>query len=333
MKLSPNGLRRRLDVEPLGDARWARVERAVLDASADLAVRRVATGATVVPAPRWRPAAAMLVLAGAVAAIAGGLAWRALTPESREGATRVETAAIGSRVEFGESTIDVGPTSTVRLAGDASHGVVVTLDQGRVECDVAPRLGRPPYLVEAGSVEVRVVGTHFVVSRTGDAIAVDVQRGEVEVTSNGERAFVNAGAHWPTPAPTPAPIPAPAASPAAPPPATAPSVDAPAGHAGPVELRPSAPQAARASSGASPREQYEAASKLEAQQPEEAIALYRDLARQGGSWGENALFAAGRLEADQGDRDVARHLLRSYLARFPSGPNANDARQLLDRLR
>jgi transmembrane sensor len=296
----------------------------VLDAG--VAEAMVEHHATPDAAPRWRLAAGLLVLAGALAAIGGGLAWRALQPEAREGATRVETAANGSRVEFGESTIDVGPTSTVRLAGDDSHGVVVTLDIGRVECDVTPRRGRPPFVVEAGSVEVRVVGTHFVVARSGDAIAVDVQRGQVEVTSNGQRSLVSAGAHWPASPEVSLPAPAAAA-------ATPPVPEASMGHGAPVEPRATPSPATRTSMSLTPRDQYEAASKLEAQQPAAAIALYRELAHQGGAWGENALFAAGRLEADRGDQDDARRLLREYLARYPAGPNANDARQLLDRLR
>ena len=335
MKLSRNALDRqvapgsgglKLEIEPLADARWARVERAVLDATlAEAIAERPATRDAT---PRWRLAAGLLVLAGALAAIAGGLTWRVLQPEARGGATRVETAANGSRVEFGESTIDVGPTSAVRLAGDDSRGVVVTLDSGRVECDVTPRRGRPPFVVEAGSVEVRVVGTHFVVARTGDAIAVDVQRGQVEVTSNGQRSLVSAGSHWP---PSSASIqqPAPVAAAANAPPAREPNV----GHAAPIEARSSTPTTTRATTSLSPREQYEAASRLEAQQPTAAIALYRELAHQGGAWGENALFAAGRLEADRGDQDDARRLLGEYLVRYPAGPNANDARQLLDRLR
>lgn len=314
----------KIEIEPLSEARWARVERAVLEAAVAGPVEpRVAAPD---PAPRWRLSAGLLVLAGALAAIAGGLAWRALQPDSRGGATRVETAANGSRVEFGESTIDVGPASAVRLAGDDSHGVVVTLDSGRVECDVTPRRGRPPFLVEAGSVEVRVVGTHFVVARTGDSIAVDVERGQVEVTSNGARSLVSAGAHWPA-SPEPTPEPSPAAAPA-----DAPARESSPGRSAPVETR-ATPAPTRAAAGLSPREQYEAASKLEAQQPAAALALYRELVRQGGAWGENALFAAGRLEADRGDHDDARRLLGEYLARYPAGPNANDARQLLDRLR
>jgi hypothetical protein len=327
---------KKLELEPLSEARWARVERAVLDASITAAhAERAVAQRPVAERPRWRLAAGFLVLAGALAAIGGGVAWRVLQPDARGGATRVQTAANGSRVEFGESTIDVGPTSEVRLSGDDSHGVVVTLDRGRVECDVTPRRGRPPFVVEAGSVEVRVVGTHFVVARTGDAIGVDVQRGQVEVTSNGQRSLVSAGARWPSSAPV-----APDASIVA---ATALATGA--GYAAPVETRalpPPPPRTAaslsrrdpsEAASSLSPRDQYEAASKLEAQQPAAAIAQYRELAHQGGAWGENALFAAGRLEADRGDQDEARRLLVEYLTRYPSGPNANDARRLVDRLR
>lgn len=320
-KMAPPSGAMKIELEPLSEARWARVERAVLDAGA--LGERLAPDVT----PRWRLAAGLLVLAGALAAIAGGLAWRALQPETRGGATRVETAANGSRVEFGESTIDVGPTSAVRLAGDDSHGVIVTLDTGRVECDVTPRRGRPPFLVEAGSVEVRVIGTHFVVARTNDSIVVDVQRGQVEVTSNGQRSLVSAGSHWPASSDVAAEAPPPLGAPAAP------ARDTSAGHGVPAETHAAAPAPIRAVPSLSPREQYEAASKLEKQQPAAAIAQYRELAHQGGAWGENALFAAGRLEADRGDQDEARRLLREYLGRYPAGPNANDARQLLDRLR
>ena len=85
--------------------------------------------------------------------------------------------------------------------------------------------------------------------------------------------------------------------------------------------------------GLLPHDQYDTASKLEARQPAAAIAIYRELARQGGAWGQNALFAEGRLQADRGDANEARRLLHEYLGRYPTGPNADDARRLLDRLR
>jgi hypothetical protein len=339
--------RRKLEIEPLSDARWARVERAVLqaaavaDSSRERGTARRAGARGPGEGSRWRPAAAILVLAGALAAIAGGLTWRAFVPSTPAGATRVETAANGSRVEFGDSTIDVGPTSAVRLAGDETRGVVVTLDRGRVECDVAPRRGRPAYVVEAGGVEVRVVGTHFVVTRTGDSVAVDVQRGQVEVTSDGNESLVGAGDHWPSAGPARAVAGASGETTAPLAPSTASAAGAGSPSPGGASREPgsvhgavdSRPGTTRGPALASPREQYEAASKLEAQQPEAAVAAYRELSRQGGAWGENALFAAGRLQADRGSTDDARRLLREYLGRYPGGPNAADARQLLDRLR
>jgi hypothetical protein len=325
MKLSHKRLRRTIEVEPLSEARWARVERAVLDAGINAeggGERSLSTIARDATAVRWR-FAVLCVLAGAVAAICGAASWRILLPEGHTGATRVETAANGSRVEFGESTIDVGPMSAVRLDGDDSRGVVVTLDRGRVECDVSPRRERPPFIVDAGGVEVRVIGTHFVVARSADAVTVDVQRGQVEVTSGGTRSLVSAGSHWPVSAD------APLAGPA-----LVPSAESAAHAAAPAEIRAGSPAVApRTAAIVLPHDQYDAASKLEARQPEAALAMYRDLARQGGSWGQNALFAEGRLQADRGEKDDARRLLREYLARYPNGPNADDAQRLVDRLR
>lgn len=328
MKFSRKRLHRTIEIEPLSDARWSRIERNLFEqalGAEETGHRRVSRwpGSALREAipGGWRLAGALFVLVGAIAAISGVAAWRYLLPDSHPGMTRVETAANGSRVEFGESTIDVGPASAVRLAGGDSHGVIVTLDRGRVECDVTPRHERPPFVVEAGGVEVRVVGTHFVVARTADAVTVDVQRGTVEVTSDGQRSLVSAGAHWPL---------SPEVAPVTPP--TPPSPDATAEH-GVAEARAGGSGPIHAPGSLLPHDQYDAASKLEARQPAAALAIYRELARQGGSWGQNALFAEGRLQADRGDANEARHLLRDYLTRYPGGPNADDARRLLDRLR
>jgi hypothetical protein len=250
------------------------------------------------------------------------------------GPTRVETGANGSRVEIGESVIEVGPQSAVRVNGDDTRGVVIVLEGGRIECEVAPRHGRPPLVVEAGAVEVRVVGTHFVVTRAGDDTSVDVQRGEVEVSSRGNRARINAGSHWPpsddalrgsgAPAGTSTPPAIPVGAGGSQPSAT---------RAGASDNRGASSSSPSASPNLSPRERYEMASALEAKQPQVALAGYRELAQKGGPWAQNALFAQGRLEADLGDRDEARRLLQAYLARYPGGPNADDARHLLERMR
>jgi hypothetical protein len=317
MTTRPRALTRKIDVEALPEPRWVRIEQALLDAE-----HRV-WAPEVQPSPMLSlRAAGAMVLAAAVVVVLGAFAMRTFVQPALGAPTRVETAANGSHVEFGESTVDVGPESSVRLVGDDARGILVVVDRGKVECEVTPRHGRPPFLVQAGSVEVKVVGTHFVVTRTGSSATVDVQHGRVEVSSGEGRWLVGAGSHWP-PADADADAdPTPPAGPAlapAPTPALAPAyTPAPA----------NAPAAVK-----SARTRYEAASRLEAVDPDAALTQYRALARHGGRWGQNALFAAGRLDADRGNREEARHLLLQYLNLYPGGANANDARELLDRMR
>jgi hypothetical protein len=307
------------DVEPLSETRWSRIERDLFERVAD---GQTAAGASMVRAdagPRWRMADA-LVLAGAAAAIGGGAAWHSLARTPRSALVTpsfITTDAAGSHVSVGEATLDVAPRSVVAVGGDDEHGVTVMLEHGRVECEVPPRRGRPPFSVQAGDVVVRVVGTHFAVARTEADVAVDVQRGVVEVASDAGRVDVHAGESWPSRPPVaasapPPRAPAPASASSAPPVVPAPVASAPA---------------------PSPRELYESASALEASRPDLAVARYRDLAASGGPWGMNALFAEGRLEADRGRAAEARRILQDYLARYPGGPNADDARQVLERLR
>src|ERR1700734_693813 len=86
----------------------------------------------------------------------------------------------------------------MRVSGDDEHVVVLVLNPGRVEGDVRPRKARPPFVVEAGPVTVRVIGTHFAVGRGADGTTVDVQRGVVDVESGEQHVLVHAGEHWPS---------------------------------------------------------------------------------------------------------------------------------------
>jgi len=72
---------------------------------------------------------------------------------------------------------------------------------------------------------------------------------------------------------------------------------------------------------------------MEKQEPLRAIAIYARLAAGSGPWAANALFAQGRLEGDRGHLPEARRVLSAYLARFPRGRNAADAKILLARLK
>lgn len=307
------GLGKKLDIEPLGEQRWSRIERELFDRVDEGAAEPQAAGPFIRDnaSPRWRMAAA-LVFAGAAAAVVGAGAWHMITAPAKAVAvlpSRITTDATGSSVDVGEAKLDLAPRSTLSVSGDDAHGVTVVLDRGRVECEVPPRAGRPPFSVEAGDVLVQVVGTHFAVARSDADVEVDVQRGVVQVTAAGRRVDLAAGQHWP------AVEVASSVVPAAPIPATQPTAT------------PSSPVPAP-----SPREVYESASRLEASRPDLAVSMYRDLAARGGPWGMNALFAQGRLQADRGHVTEARRALQEYLARYPSGPNADDARQLLERL-
>jgi hypothetical protein len=322
----------RLDIEPLSERQWARVERELfdrVDQSASNAGPQAQQAHHEGPGA-WRTAVA-LMLAGAAAALGGAATWHVVGAQRREAAapSRITTDAAASHVNVGESTLQVAPRSTIAVFGDDTHGVTVMLERGRVECEIPPRRGRPPFAVEAGDVAVRVVGTHFGVTRAAADVEVDVQRGVVEVVEGGRRVDVHAGETWPPRAPLPGstsvaaepvPMPAPATPPGESTLPAAPAV------VGPAASQPVVgPQSAR--------ERFESASRLEASHPDAAIAIYKELANKGGPWGVNALFAQGRLEADRGHVAEAHRLLGEYLARYPAGPNAEDARQLDQRLR
>jgi hypothetical protein len=245
----------------------------------------------------------------------------------------------------------------VRVRGDDERGVNVMLEQGAVTCEVAPRRGRPPFVVDAGEVRVRVVGTRFTVTREGPGARVHVDHGAVEVTSHGAVVMLHDGESWPAARSTEA-----AAAPIAPPPDEIDDTPAPVASAPPLEVAPAPPRGAHRgkhghapavappvatadaparatppaqaadTAGPSPDDLFDTATRLERARPDRAEAIYRQLANGTSPWAANALFALARLEADRGNRAAARDLLDRYLARYPRGTNAADARALRDRL-
>lgn len=320
------------EVEPLSDITWQRVERdlfAALDCDAAVTVP--------IARPRaWGP----WLLAGGFAAAAATLVVVLLIGRGGDGShspsnpnvadstvgtarapSRVVTQSSGSEISFGDATITVGPESAVTMHGDAVAGVLILLERGEASFAVAPRAGRPPFVVEAGTVSVRVIGTRFKVSRSGESARVDVAEGHVEVVSRGHRAQVLAGESWSSDddreavvqhSPDPDGL------------AAAPFVPEPEHDATPTP-KPKRP-------ALDDRARFEKAAALEATDARAALAEYRSLAHGKGKWAANALYAAGRLAAELGDHPVATKLLRSYLARFPSGGNASDARAMLETL-
>jgi hypothetical protein len=294
--------------------RWDKLPIEPLDENSfDRIARRLETTEPVVPAAapgkqrrRWP-----LLAVAAAAACGAAVAWFVVQPKPAT-PSHVITEGSPSRVVAGGVVLDVGPFSSVLYEGDLH----VVLDKGYVLCDVMPRGSHPPVVVEAGDVTVRVVGTRFAVYREGASARVEVEHGVVEVLRGGQSARVGAGEKWPVAKAEPETPEPEAAEPAH----KAQRHSAPA----PKHAAPTPP---------TPRQRYESAAALESTDPAKARAIYAELAHGDDAWAQNALYAQARLAHDRGQKDEAARLCRQYLARFPSGANAQDARELLDKLK
>lgn len=327
-------------VEPLSEAAWSRVERGIWS---QLDAERA-------PAPqgprRWWLVAAPLAAAAAVAALLFvGRGTQGFDEPVRMVAGPTPVSAL-----FADSHIELQPFSALVVGHEAAHPTVM-VERGAAWFTVAPRKSRPAFIVRAGDVVVRVVGTRFQVARSEERIAVQVEHGLVDVNYRGTIVSVGAGQRWssdepgmvlavaaapPSVDPVVAAGPPSSAAPAAPPPATAPPrphhrAPPAAGSAG-VRPQPQPTTPPDELDVDRDRAEYDRLAALEARSPETALAGYMVLAKGSSRWADPALFAAARLAADRHDRR-AETLLGMYLTRFPGGANAADARQLLAHLR
>lgn len=333
-------------VEPLSDARWTRIER-------DLFAKLQEPSASAPVGHARRPSIVWIAAAAAVLVVLGAIArpWGTYRSDLR---LRLATTDGASQFTMGESSLAVAAHSLLMVGGDDDRGVDVVLEHGSVTCEVAPRRGRPPFRVDAGEVRIRVIGTRFTVTHSEAETSVDVDHGTVEVSEAGRMAVLHDGDHWPPrPAPPPPAVrdPVPAAAGSVPLPSPAPAQSASAllhpprkhlrgvtpSHVDPepdetssaeVIEKPPAPAAEPA-----PQQIFEDAARLERTNPEQAAAAYRQIAGGGGEWAPNALFALARLQMDRGNRTEGTRLLNAYLAAYPHGMNADDARELLRRRR
>lgn len=290
-------------VDPLNDAAWSRVERNVwtaLDAMPDAAPP---------PEPARRPWLWLALPIAVAAVLVVYVVTR--TPEAPVYA-RVISQAAPSTIALADARITLDPYSAVVTEPDYT-----LVESGSAWFDVEPRNGRAPFVVVAGDVRVRVIGTHFRVARSAEFVEVTVDRGMVEIGYHGDTTQVGRGGHWSTrpetaqaQITTQAPV-APAVDPApvAPPVAT------------PIKP-PGADQDAR---------RFAELTKLEAGDPDRAMTGYLELSKKSGTWAGVALFAAARLAVDRHD-PRASSLLQIYLRRFPRGANVVDAQELLTRL-
>lgn len=312
-------------VEPLSLKAWERVEvrlferieRGELTPRASLASRALPhtplwLGAAALVAAAsvllwWRFEAAPLLVAQAVSAAVHNSASAppstlTASPALDTGLARAEAAAELTRIvtttaatatTIGEADVTLAAHSDVSFSGSDATGWLVQLERGQVDCHVAPRHGRPPFVVQAGDTSVSVVGTRFSVRREGSAVDVTVREGHVRVASGSLELVLGPGEQWP------------------------------------ARLRASASRAPRVSPSERASERFERAARLEASDPRRALRLYGDLARSRGPWSANALYAQARLEFERGALAKAQPLLLRYLQRHPNGVNAGDVRKLL----
>jgi hypothetical protein len=208
-------------IEPLPDVAWSRVERGLwsrIDAAAKLP-------ATSPPPPgprRWWLVVAPLAAAAAIAAIVIGARQTIEDITAAGEPARVVSGTTPSSVSFGDSHIELDADTAVVMNHEAGHPTVL-LERGVARFTVAPRKQRPEFVVHAGDVTVRVIGTRFRVARSDERISVDVERGLVDVQFRGARVGVGANRHWSSESPGQTSTIAEATPPAGPVVATAPA--------------------------------------------------------------------------------------------------------------
>lgn len=296
---------------------------------------------------RWLTA----VVAAALVGAAGVAVFHLREPVAEAPAAAFE----GARLESADKRVSVAlvdgseltlaPHSEVAVQERSAKAVKLVVEQGRVVCDVAHREGRS-FLVLAGGVEVRVVGTRFSVAKelgAGGAprVEVKVERGVVEVRAPGQAQVtrVAAGERWlqsPSvqandPPNTAIPVEAPASSPTLPEASPAPSTSGATSPGTSTARRAGVPAPSAAESSAVPtaRELFEQASGFwRVGRAQEAADAYQRLVSTYPRDGRAGLaaFELGRLRMDRlGDMRGALRALERALTLAPGSSFREDA--------
>ncbi len=329
-----------IEVEPLSERRWERIERSLMERLE----QQVPAAPRVLAAPAPPSRVRLLMAAAAVMGLLAlvSVAYLRVPEPVAQHPSRIITGENPSHLALPGLALDVNPQSAVVVGTETPQGMLVVLDRGSIVCDVEPRSKEAPLIVQAGEARVRVIGTRFSVTRVGESSRVAVEEGVVEVTSRGHSVRVRAGEQWPATEPAelgPEPSEKSAAEPTAPSETAEvetdkpePAIRTPRQSKTPKTVAEPEPEPATLEEPSS-QELFEQATALERSDPSRASSIYRRLESRGDSWSSNALYARGRLAASRGSQQEARRLLETYLKRFPKGSNAQDARVLLRRLR
>src|SRR5690606_34835686 len=157
----------------LPEQRWAKIERSLIarlrEGSQDLErlpqrrARKLGLGV-------WLAAAAAIATLAAVV-----LAVRSLPDATPiEYPSRITTGSSPSHLALPGLALDVEPQSAVVVGAETPQGLLIVLDRGGIVCRVKPRASDAPLIVQAGAARVRVLGTHFNVTRQGETARVRV---------------------------------------------------------------------------------------------------------------------------------------------------------------
>jgi hypothetical protein len=321
-------------IEPLSDIEWSRVERGLwsrLDAAEPAAT----------PARRWLPRwiwlAAPAIAAAAVLVVVVATGGDDAVIPPAETHARVVSNEAPSSISFGDAHVTLDPQSAIVMERDGGGAVV---ERGAAWFAVAPRKQRP-FAVRAGDTTIRVIGTRFRVAHSAELVAVEVEHGVVEVQHRELMIELHAGQRWssaeptrtaqldPAPKTAPDPVPDPAVE-------LDPIPDDEPVMTGKTKKPPTKPVKPTVKAEPKPkpevkldnRARFERLAAMEARDPGGAITGYLAIASGTDAWAELSLFAAARLAHDRRD-GRAKGLLERYLAKYPRGANADDARELL----
>ncbi|MFT3693495.1 MAG: FecR domain-containing protein [Kofleriaceae bacterium] len=309
---------KKIEVDPPNsDVRRDRIERNVFTQLANMraADRADAAVPTVEPVATNRRA---WVFAGIGAAMAATIAVVVMTNEKHAAPvampvveettpSRIVTPVGGqSQFTVGDAVVLASSDTSVDVKHADDGGITLVVARGSVDCDVAPRNGRPPFHVIAGDVSVEVVGTRFTVTKTPSP-RVDVVRGKVRVRAPGGTWLLQAGDSWTPPV---------SGSAAEEPVAVAQELPAPAPIAPPAPAVLPAPVPTMHSI-------YQQAQKFEAMDPARAAKAYRTVANSKDSWAAPALYGLAELDAKT-DATKALADCNEYLRRFPKSAQIED---------
>jgi transmembrane sensor len=158
----------------------------------------------------WVLAMSALATSVALMVVVFGL-WRAHKPGSVATSRTAPVPAVTPHAPATETRFGDGSTATALTQGavlelrtTSDTEMVVVAKSGSFRFDVVPNPARQ-FVVEAGDVTVRVLGTRFVVTRQDARAEVRVERGRVEVTWPSGRTELGVdGSGWFPPLPEPA---------------------------------------------------------------------------------------------------------------------------------